>query len=101
VYLDDGISYGYQKGEFAREEFTCKVTAQGLRVTIGARKGSFAPWWKYLSVEVYGASKAAAGASTGDVGASKPVATNFDAQLHRITAVVPDDGKGLELRLAY
>jgi alpha-glucosidase len=101
VYLDDGISYGYQKGEFAREEFTCKVTAQGMTVTVGARKGSYVPWWKNLSVEVYGASKAAAGASAGDAGASKQVATDFNAELHRITAVIPDDGKGLELRLAY
>jgi hypothetical protein len=29
------------------------------------------------------------------------VSTGFDAEHHRITALVPDDGKGLELRLAY
>jgi len=103
LYLDDGISYAYQKGEFLRAAFTCKATPQGLMVTLAPRKGSFAPWWKLVSIEVYGAAKPAVGASTSSLGggASSPVSTGFDAEHHRITALIPDDGKGLELRLAY
>ncbi len=104
LYLDDGESYAYQKGEFLRVEFSCKPSAQGLMVTIAPRKGSFAPWWKLVSIEVYGAGKPAAGASTSSLGSgalSSPVSTGFDAEHHRITALIPDDGKGLELRLAY
>ena len=30
LYLDDGQSYAFQKGEFLRVAFTCHATAQGL-----------------------------------------------------------------------
>jgi alpha-glucosidase len=104
LYLDDGISYAYQKGEFLRVEFTCKQTPKELTVTLAPHKGSFAPWWKLVSIEVYGATRPAVGASTSGLAvgaASSPVSTGFDAEHHRITALIPDDGKGLELRLAY
>jgi alpha-glucosidase len=104
LYLDDGVSYEFREGNFLRVEFKCKQTAQGLAVTVAAHKGSFPPWWKAVSVEVYGAEKPAAGGSTSALGPgaiSSPVSTGFDAEHHRIRALVPDDGKGLELRLAY
>jgi alpha-glucosidase len=101
LYLDDGVSYGFQKGEFLRVGFTCRQTAEGLSVTVAPRVGSFAAWWKQLSIEVYGAGKPAAGVSATAQGSAIPVTTGFDAERHRITAVVPDDGKGLEVKLAY
>ena len=102
LYLDDGISYAFQKGEFLRLEFSCHATAQGLTVTVAPHRGSFAPWWKLLSIEVYGASKPAQGASTSTAGSiANPVSAGFDPEHHRITALLPDDGKGLELKLAY
>jgi alpha-glucosidase len=103
LYLDDGVSYAFQKGEFLRVEFTCHPTAHGLTVTVDPRQGSFAPWWKLFSIEVYGQSKAASGASTSAAGTAdaNPVSSKYDAAHHRITAIVPDDGKGLELQLAY
>jgi alpha-glucosidase len=105
LYLDDGISYAFQKGEFLRLDFTCHQTAQGLTVTLAPREGSFTPWWKLISFEVYGATKPAAGASASSAGSggkgSTPVSPGFDSEHHRITALIPDDGKGLELQLAY
>ena len=102
-YLDDGVSYDFKKGDFLREEFSCHPTAQGLTVTVAPREGSFAPWWKLVSIEVYGATKPATGASatTREGAGTSPVSTGFDAEHHRITALLPDDGKGLELQLAY
>jgi alpha-glucosidase len=113
LYLDDGVSYDFRKGDFLRVQFQCKETPQGLIVDVMPRQGSFAPWWKLLSVEIYGAAKPAVGASIGSFNGggsgggsgggatSNPVSTGFDAEHHRITALIPDDGKGLELRLAY
>ena len=103
VYLDDGVSYDFRKGNFLRMGFTCKATAKGIDVTVNAHEGSFAPWWKELSVEVYGASKAAREGSESalDGSGAMAVKTAFDAEHHRITATVPDDGKGLELKVTY
>jgi alpha-glucosidase len=101
LYLDDGVSYNFQKGEFLRVGFTCRQTAAGLSVTVTRREGSFMPWWKQLSIEVYGAGKPAAAVSATNQGNVIPVTTGFDAKHHRITSLVSDDGKGLEMKLAY
>ena len=95
LYLDDGQSYAFQKGESLRLAFTCRTTSQGLSVTINPHRGSFAPWWKLISIEVYGASRPATGASAAlDGAAPASVVPGFDSEHHRISAVVPDDGKG-------
>ena len=102
LYLDDGVSYAFEKGEFLRVAFHCRQTSQGLAVTVDPRNGSFAPWWKQLSIEVYGATKTASAASArvGDAGV-RSFPTSYDAEHHRIVALIPDDAKGLELQLAY
>ncbi|HUB29333.1 MAG TPA: TIM-barrel domain-containing protein [Terracidiphilus sp.] len=103
LYLDDGVSYNFRQGDFLRLKFSCRVTGQGIVVTVAPREGRFEPWWKQFSVEIYGASKPATSASTSAInGASAtPVSTGFDTEHHRITALVPDDGKGLELQVTY
>jgi alpha-glucosidase len=103
LYLDDGVSYDYQKGQFLREGFTCRLSAQGIIVAMAAPEGSYAPWWKLLSIEIYGASKPASSASASalDGSGATAIAAGYDAERHRITALVPDTGKGLELQVTY
>ena len=103
LYLDDGASFDFKKGDFLRQRFTCRTTAQGLIVTAAPREGSFEPWWKLLSIEVYGATKPASGATIAILNgpSGSKVSTAFDAEHHRITALVDDDPKGLELQLTY
>jgi alpha-glucosidase len=101
VYLDDGVSYAFKKGAFLRESFTCHQVAEGITLTVAPREGSFGAWWKQLSVEVYGQSKPAAASSAVIDGEKGALTTGFDSEHHRITALVPDDGKGLELNLVY
>jgi alpha-glucosidase len=103
LYLDDGVSYDFQKGQFFRVGFTCRLSAQGIIVAVTPPEGSFTPWWKLLSIEVYGASKPATAASVSALngaGAAQ-VTTAYDAEHHRIAALIPDTGKGLELQLTY
>ena len=103
LYLDDGVSYDFEKGSYLRERFTCRLSAQGIIVTVEAPEGSFAPWWKLLSVEIYGAAKPATAASVSALNGSEAtqVTTAYDAEHHRITALIPDTGKGLEMQVTY
>ena len=103
LYLDDGLSYDFKKGEYLRDLFTCRLTAQGLIVTVAPRQGSFAPWWNLLSIEVYGAAKPVSSATVTALNTTtaNPISAGYDAEHHRITALVNDDGKGLELQLTY
>jgi alpha-glucosidase len=102
LYLDDGASYNFQKGNLLRVSFTCQLTSQGLSVKVDPHRGSFEPWWNLVSIEVYGAPRPAVGASAALNGAPlTPVMPGFDPEHRRITAILPDNGKGLELQIAY
>ena len=103
IYLDDGVSYAFRKGEYLRQNFTCRLMPDGIIVNVTDPEGSFAPWWKLFSIEVYGAAHPAAQASQSTLngaGASS-ISTAYDAEHHRITALVPATGEGLELKLTY
>lgn len=55
VYTDDGHSFDFRKGVFARVHFTCSVAADGsMRVSIGKQEGTWKPWWREYRVEVVG-----------------------------------------------
>ena len=54
LYTDDGQSFAYRQGVFLRENFTCVVNPDGIRITISKREGSFMPWWKEIHIKVYG-----------------------------------------------
>ena len=97
LYLDDGVSYAYQKGDFLRLNFTCELTPTGVTLKIGPREGTFAPWWTQFSVEVYGASKPAASLTA----AGAAVESSYDRTHSRVVATVPDTGKEQSLTVTY
>jgi alpha-glucosidase len=101
LYLDDGVSYDFKQGDYLREQFACRLSAQGLIVTVAPHTGDFQPWWKLLSIEVYGATKPYSGATVTalDRPGAAPISTSFDAEHHRVTALAPDNPKGLQLQL--
>jgi len=55
VYTDDGHSFDFRKGAFARIRFTCSAAADGsLDVEIAQQEGQWKPWWHEYRVEVVG-----------------------------------------------
>ncbi len=54
LYLDDGLSYNFRKGEYLRLHFTCTVDGGKLSVHIGAAEGSYIPWFHQLRIEAIG-----------------------------------------------
>ena len=53
LYLDDGKTLAYQRGEFLRLAFTCDAILHGIKLKV-KREGTFKPWWQSLRIEVYG-----------------------------------------------
>jgi alpha-glucosidase len=94
VYLDDGVTLNYKKGEFMREEFSCTVSGDTVTVKAAPREGDYTPWWHALHIEVYG------GPSTKAEGADGALAT-YNAERHAMLATIPDSGKGAEVTLHY
>jgi alpha-glucosidase len=55
VYTDDGHSFDFRKGEFARVHFTCSITPNGsLNVEISKQEGNSKPCWREYRIEVVG-----------------------------------------------
>jgi alpha-glucosidase len=53
VYTDDGHSFDFRNGQFARVHFTCSVAADGsVHVEIAKQEGNWRPWWHDYRVEV-------------------------------------------------
>jgi alpha-glucosidase len=55
VYSDDGHTFSFRQGEYARIHFTCAVAADGsMSVTVGKQEGAWKPWWRSYRIEVVG-----------------------------------------------
>ena len=54
LYQDDGTTFAYKNGSFLRLDFTCESNSNGLRIHVSTPKGTFAPWWNQIRIEVFG-----------------------------------------------
>jgi alpha-glucosidase len=57
MYEDDGSSFDYTRGAFARREVELSAAARSLRVALGSREGSFVPPPRQLVLKVVGESR--------------------------------------------
>ncbi len=57
LYMDDGNTFAYQKGEFLRTHFTCAVAGDKTTLHVAAAEGTYHPWFKDIRVSVYGPGK--------------------------------------------
>jgi hypothetical protein len=68
VYTDDGHTFGYRKGNYARVRFSCSLGKDGsMSVQVGPQEGSFAAWWTQYRLEIYGWTPQLSAASLGKV----------------------------------
>ena len=54
LYMDDGNTLAYQRGQFMRERFTCEQAANQIKVHIEGAQGPFRPWFGRVQVSVFG-----------------------------------------------
>jgi alpha-glucosidase len=55
LYMDDGDTFAYQKGEFLRVHFSCEAAANHVHVHVSGAEGPYRPWFRELQLTVYGA----------------------------------------------
>jgi alpha-glucosidase len=95
LYLDDGHSFRYQHGEFLRQNFSCESDSKSVRVNLGARQGSYAPWWKTMEVVIYDWPSAQADARMSK--SESPLKTSYDASSRALHILIPDSAGESEL----
>ncbi|HEX4695620.1 glycoside hydrolase family 31 protein [Sphingomonas sp.] len=50
LYLDDGVSFAYQRGGFLRQSISCDTGS----LTFARRMGAYKPWWTGFDVVIHG-----------------------------------------------
>ena len=94
VYIDDGHSFAYRKGGYARVRFSCARAKDGtLAIKILPQEGSFSPWWTQYRLEIHGWTPKLSKASVG--GISLPFEHNQTAW----SVTVPANRNGLLVQL--
>ena len=54
LYMDDGNTLAYQRGETLRIHFGCSAEPGSVKVDIAAAQGPYQPWFKDVQIFVYG-----------------------------------------------
>jgi alpha-glucosidase len=100
LYMDDGNSLAYQRGDYLRIQFSCAVTADGITLHIGEHQGTFRPWWQQMHIEVYGWKQPSA--SVDVAGVPLNLVPSIDSTRHVLSLDVTDDvhARDLEIRVA-
>jgi len=97
VYLDDGHTFAYQKGDYLRQSFTCLSEATAVHITFHAREGSYVPWWKLVEVVIYDWPSAHAEAKFS--GSTYPLKTTYDVKQHALHVMLSDMASEAELSI--
>ena len=97
VYLDDGHTFRYQKGEYLRQSFSCESNDKAIRVTFHAREGSYVPWWKFFEVVIYDWPSAHAEAKFSS--STYPLKTTYDPKQHALHMTLADVSTEAELTI--
>ena len=93
VYTDDGHSFAYRRGEFARIHFACSLEPNGsLTVSIGKQEGQGKPWWHEYRVEVVGLAPKGEASLNG-----RPIPLSREGELWGIT--IPAHAAGAQVQL--
>jgi alpha-glucosidase len=99
LYLDDGKSYAFEHGDSLRMHFSCKVTPDGLELSIGAHQGRYAAWWKQIRVEVLGWTPRQNKVLVTNHSPDRSTPLTMENLSQGVLVSVADDGKGIELQL--
>ena len=54
LYLDDGKSMGYTRGDYLRQSLRCAISTKRLMIEFSPREGHYPPWWSAVDVVVHG-----------------------------------------------
>jgi alpha-glucosidase len=98
LYMDDGVTFDYQKGAFLRLAASCEEGADGFRVKTEAAEGSYAPWFSSVAFVVHGLRAAPKSVEVD----GKPVRdSRYDGAKKIVTIVVPYAKSGQLVTVTY
>ncbi|HXZ79084.1 MAG TPA: TIM-barrel domain-containing protein [Terriglobales bacterium] len=97
LYLDDGTTFNYKKGEFLRAALTCEATPKSVALKISAADGSYQPWFQSLQWTVFGAKAKPARITVN----GQPLSAGFDEKEQSVTFTTPYTKAAGEIVISY
>lgn len=94
VYTDDGVTYGYQSGNYRRLSLSCAADERGFSLNVSS-EGEFVPWWKDITVALHGTKSRVAAVET-DQGVS--LTSTYDARSRTSSFSLPNRGESFSLQ---
>ena len=98
LYLDDGSTFAYQRGEFLRVKYTCEASADAVHVKVASSEGPFQPWWKDVQLQLFGAGTKPQSVSVGGTAVSS---WDYDAATNSVRLTIPNPATGTEIVVGY
>ena len=102
VYLDDGVSLAYRRGEFLRQSLGCangvasSSPSDSLDIRFAPREGRYTPWWQQMAITVHGWSGGAKATLNG-----KTVHADVDAASATLVITIPDQARAATLHITH
>ncbi|HKV91281.1 MAG TPA: TIM-barrel domain-containing protein, partial [Candidatus Angelobacter sp.] len=98
LYLDDGYTFNYTRGQFLRQTFTCTQTEHSLTVELQRAEGTFNPWFTQIHFRIYGTISIPRLVRMNGIRVS---AFHFDAQHHILSLTATYRLRGNRLEVQY
>lgn len=99
LYEDDGESFEYQEGVFARSSVVCERSAEGVAIRVSGRSGRFVPRREELHFLVFLQKPGAQVEAATLAGRPLSVETVFAPALSALRLKIKDDGRGMVIKI--
>jgi alpha-glucosidase len=97
LYMDDGSTFAYTRGDFLRVEYSCENAPDLLTLRLGPHQGPYHPWWNKIHLEIYGWDSPGGGVSVN--GNSKATPVSIDTAKHMLSLDIDDEAQGTVLEI--
>jgi alpha-glucosidase len=97
LYEDDGHTFTYQRGEFRRTNYACKVSSGSIEVSATTEKNNFQPWWHAAQVTIIGVPNEPKQVRTGQ----QATDSRYDAKSHSVIVSIPEAQQDWSIHLIF
>lgn len=99
LYLDDGHTFNYRRGEYLRTSFSCSVApGNALTVQMNAVQGSYKPWFQQVQFKIHDAKTTPQSVK---IGGSVTQNFQYDSARKMVTVTVPFAPAGMKVEVNY
>jgi alpha-glucosidase len=99
LYLDDGHTFNYRRGEYLRTAFSCTVNAaNAVTVQMNPVQGSYKPWFQQMELRIYDAKAAPRSVKIGE---STVQNFQYDGARKMVSVTVPFTAAGTRVEVSY